>query len=145
MVNPLRLSEFTNAILIDTVGRFLFQQRDNIPGIFQPGKIGLFGGHREGDETYLQCIVREVHEEIGYFLPPERFEYLTSYDGIDIDVDGSTALHGEVFVARGVPLERLVITEGKLLVAEPDELASLTPRLSPSAKTGLKAFLELPI
>jgi 8-oxo-dGTP diphosphatase len=141
---PLRHSEFTNAILIDTLGRFLFQQRDNIPGIFQPGKIGLFGGHRESDETYLQCIVREVYEEIGYFLPPERFEYLTSYDGTDIDVEGSTALHGKIFVARGVPVETLVITEGKLFVAEPDELASLTPRLSPSAKTGLTAFLGSP-
>jgi len=141
-MTPLRHSEFTNAILIDTLGRFLFQQRDNIPGIFQPGKIGLFGGHREGDETCLQCIVREVHEEIGYFLPPDRFEYLTSYDGTDIDVEGSTTLHGKIFVARGVPIERLEITEGTLFVAEPDELASLTPRLSPSAKAGLKAFLR---
>jgi 8-oxo-dGTP diphosphatase len=144
MMSLLRHSEFTNAILIDTLGRFLFQQRDNIPGIFQPGKIGLFGGHRESDETYLQCIVREVYEEISYFLPPARFEYLTSYSGTDIDVEGSTALHGKIFVARGVPVERLVITEGKLFVAEPDELASLTPRLSPSAKTGLKAFLGSP-
>jgi 8-oxo-dGTP diphosphatase len=144
MMSPLRHSDFTNAILIDTIGRFLFQQRDNIPGIFQPGKIGLFGGHRESDETYLQCIVREVHEEISYFLPPERFGYLTSYDGIDVDVEGSRALHGKIFVARGVPVEKLVITEGRLFVAEPDEIASLTPLLSPSAKTGLKAFLESP-
>jgi hypothetical protein len=27
-------------------------------------KVGLFGGHREGDEAYLECIVREIHEEI---------------------------------------------------------------------------------
>ena len=55
------------AILIDSHGRFLLQQRDDIPGILHPGKIGLFGGHREGEETYLQCVVREIHEEIGYF------------------------------------------------------------------------------
>jgi 8-oxo-dGTP diphosphatase len=133
--------EFTNAILIDMRGRFLLQQRDNIPGIVQPGKIGLFGGHRESGETFLQCVVREVHEEIGYFLPPERFEYVTNYDGTDVDERGRIALHGEIFVARDVPLERLVITEGKLVVAEPSELASLEPQLSPSAKLGLKAFL----
>jgi len=134
--------EFTCAILIDTFGRFLLQQRDDIPGILQPGKIGLFGGHREGDETYLQCIVREVHEEISYYLPPERFEYLASYDGSDIDVEGGR-VHGEFFFAGDVPIEGLVITEGKLLVAEPNELVSLEPRLSPTGKAGLKAFLEL--
>jgi 8-oxo-dGTP diphosphatase len=43
------------------LGRFL---RDDITGIIHPGKVGLFGGHREGDEAYLECIVREIHEEI---------------------------------------------------------------------------------
>jgi 8-oxo-dGTP diphosphatase len=42
---------FACAILIDTFGRFLLQQRDNVPGIVNPGKIGLFGGHREAGET----------------------------------------------------------------------------------------------
>ncbi len=50
---------------------------------------------------------------------------------------------GEIFVARGVPVERLEITEGKLLVAAPDKLEPLEPRLSPTGKAGLKVFLEL--
>jgi hypothetical protein len=61
-----RHREFACAILIDS---FLLQQRDDVPGVFQRGKIGLFGGHREGDETFLQCIVREIHEEVSCFLP----------------------------------------------------------------------------
>jgi 8-oxo-dGTP diphosphatase len=75
-----RRREFTCAILLDTFGRFLLQQRDNVPGVVHPAKIGLFGGQREAGETHLQCIVREVHEELSYFLPPERFEYVASYD-----------------------------------------------------------------
>jgi 8-oxo-dGTP pyrophosphatase MutT (NUDIX family) len=137
-----RHREFSGAILIDTRGRFLLQQRDDVPGIVQPGKIGFFGGHREADETYLQCIVREVHEEISYFLPPERFEHLASYEGSDIDVEGGT-VRAEFFVARDVPVEELAVTEGKLLVAEPNELISLEPRLSPTVKAGLKAFYDL--
>ena len=43
--------EFSGAILIDSLGRFLFQQRDNNPEILYPGMIGLFGGHREGNEN----------------------------------------------------------------------------------------------
>ena len=61
-----RRREGAGAILIDNFGRFLLQQRDDCPGILQPGKVGLFGGHRESNETYLQCLVREINEEIGY-------------------------------------------------------------------------------
>jgi hypothetical protein len=43
--------EFACAILIDSQARLLLQQRDNIPGIMFPGKVGLFGGSREGNET----------------------------------------------------------------------------------------------
>ncbi|QIG92095.2 NUDIX domain-containing protein [Bradyrhizobium sp. 6(2017)] len=41
------------------------QRRDDLPYISDPGKISLFGGRREGTETFLECVVREVHEEIG--------------------------------------------------------------------------------
>jgi 8-oxo-dGTP diphosphatase len=43
--------EVTGAVLIDMRGRFLFQRRDDVPGILSPGKIGLFGGHRKTGET----------------------------------------------------------------------------------------------
>jgi len=138
----LRRGEFTCAVLIDTFGRFLLQQRDNLPGIVHPGKIGLFGGHRECGETYLQCIVREVHEELSYFIPPERFEYLASYDTTDIDPEGNTIIHGEFFVARDVPVEKIMVTEGTLFIAELGELSALEHRLSPSGKAGLTAFIE---
>jgi 8-oxo-dGTP pyrophosphatase MutT (NUDIX family) len=133
--------EYACAILVDVLGRLLLQQRDDIPGILQPGKIALFGGHREHDETYLQCVVREVYDETSYFLPPERFELLANYDGRDVDVEGGTA-HGEFFVARDVPIEELIITEGTLLVASPAQVASLESQLSPSGKFAIKASLE---
>ena len=52
--------EVAGAILIATSGRLLLQQRDDVAGILYPGMIGLFGGHREGAETFLECVVREV-------------------------------------------------------------------------------------
>src|ERR1700692_2415690 len=112
--------EIACAIIIDTCGRFLLQQRDNIVGIVHPGKVGLFGGHREGDETFLECVVREIHEEISYLVPAERFEYLASLAGKDVDTeDGS--VRGEFFIVRGIPVNDLIVTEGSLLVAHPGE------------------------
>jgi 8-oxo-dGTP diphosphatase len=67
-MNASRHREIAAAIIIDTFGRFLLQQRDDIVGILHPGNVGLFGGHCEDDEAYLECIVREIHEELSYFI-----------------------------------------------------------------------------
>ena len=76
------------AIVFDTSGRLLLQQRDNIPGILFPGRIGLFGGHLENDETFLDCVVREIHEELSYYVPPERFQRVGRREGPDRAVPG---------------------------------------------------------
>jgi 8-oxo-dGTP pyrophosphatase MutT (NUDIX family) len=133
--------EIACAILLDTCGRLLLQQRDNIAGVVHPGMISLFGGHREDNETYLQCVIREIHEEIGYFVPPAAFEYLTSYEAVD-EEDGGAVVHAEFFVACNLPVERLVIAEGSLLIIKLDELASLEPKLTPSTRFAIRAFLK---
>jgi len=131
--------EVACAIIIDTCGRFLLQQRDDIVGILLPGKVGLFGGHREEDETFLECVVREVHEELSYFIPAERFECLTGITGEDIETEGGS-IHGVCYVARDVPVEALIITEGSLLIVEPDDVIALNKKLTPTARLALKAF-----
>jgi 8-oxo-dGTP diphosphatase len=131
--------EITGAILIDTRGRLLLQQRDDVVGIVHPGKVGLFGGHREGDETFLECVVREIHEEIGYFVPAERFDYLASISGEDVDAEGGS-LRAEFFIVSGLPVEGLTITEGALLVTRPEEVIKIDHRLTPSARFAMKAF-----
>jgi 8-oxo-dGTP diphosphatase len=132
--------EVAAALIIDTHGRFLLQQRDNIPGILFPGKIGLFGGHREGNETFLECVVREIHEEISVFIPPDRFEPLASYRGADPSMAGAT-LRRELYLTRDVPVEPLRITEGSLVIVEPKAVSALLPRLAPSAHAAIRAFL----
>jgi 8-oxo-dGTP diphosphatase len=136
-LNALSDHEVTGALLIDIRGRFLFQRRDDVPGILSPGKVGLFGGHREPGETYLQCIVREVHEETGYFVHPERFKFLTPYERLDL-IHGK--IRGELFIAHGVPTAKLRITEGALLVAERTDLSVLQPEFTPSALAALRAL-----
>jgi len=136
-----RHRETTGAIIIDTFGRYLFQLRDNVVGITNPGKIGLFGGHREDDETFLECIVREIHEEIGYFVPADSFEHLGSFDGEDIDSNGGT-ICGHLFIVRDIPVDALAVTEGSLLIVEPVEINEIEPKLAPTTRLALKAYLN---
>lgn len=133
--------EFACAILIDTLGRLLLQRRDNVPGILFPGRIGLFGGHREDNETFLQCVVREIHEEISYYVPPERFAQLARYEGVDPEVDNGT-VYSETFVARDIPTDDLVITEGALVIAKPSELVAIEPQFTPVLRFAINAFLK---
>ncbi|MEH2503687.1 8-oxo-dGTP diphosphatase [Bradyrhizobium sp. AZCC 1578] len=137
MQNPTR--EIAAAILIDTDGRLLLQRRDDKPDILQPGKVGMFGGHREGDETFIDCVVREVAEEISCRVPVERFQHLLSLDGPD--PDGSEGcVKGELFIAYDIPTEELIITEGELLVVGPDDISKLRSELTPLTVIALYAF-----
>ena len=70
--------EIAAALLIDVNGNVLLQQRDNILHIIQPGKVGLFGGHREGEETFLECVVREIAEETS--LQAQSLDLIGVYD-----------------------------------------------------------------
>lgn len=131
--------ETSGAILIDSLGRFLFQLRDDKPEILYPGQIGLFGGHREGSETFLECVVREVYEEISYFVPSERFAHLVSYEGTD--PRGGTFCC-EIFVANNLPADQLLITEGRLLTIKREDFAAVESSFSPSARFAVDAFLN---
>jgi 8-oxo-dGTP diphosphatase len=136
-----RHREIACSIIIDTSGHFLLQQRDEVAGIVHPGKVGLFGGHREGDETYLECVVREVHEELSYFVPAERFEYLASLDGSDIEVvDGTVS--AEFFITRDIPSDALVVTEGSLLKIKSNEIIEIEHKLTPSARFALRVYFD---
>jgi 8-oxo-dGTP diphosphatase len=129
------------AVLIDTLGRFLLQQRDDIPGILHPGTVGFFGGHREDGESYLECVVREIKEEIGYSVPAERFEYLTDFTEPNVDGHGGS-LYGKFFVARDIPTDGLIITEGSLLTVRREGVGAIEPKFSPTTRFVMNYFLN---
>lgn len=130
------------AVVVDTSGDLLLQLRDNKPEIIYPGGIGLFGGHCEGDESALDCVVRELAEELTYDIAPELFVPLAYREGEDIERKGGT-FRGDFFLVRDIPRDRIVVTEGTLVVIAPDEVARLEQKLTPSARFALDAYFTL--
>jgi 8-oxo-dGTP diphosphatase len=130
---------FAIAILFDTSGRLLLQLRDNIPNILFPGKISLFGGHREGDESYLECIVREIHEELSYYVPPERFLLLSQWIEPDHAQPGGK-LYAELFLAREIPVTPILVTEGTLQIVAATDIDGISENLTPTTLFALEKF-----
>ena len=48
--------------------KYLLQLRDNNRYINEYNRWGFFGGQKKQSETPLECIKREIYEELGYNL-----------------------------------------------------------------------------
>ncbi|MAI83619.1 MAG: hypothetical protein CMM91_01625 [Rickettsiales bacterium] len=67
---------FSSCGVVLTVNKtkLIFQLRDKKNSIFYPGMIGLFGGSIENNESPINCIKREILEEINIDISPARFK-----------------------------------------------------------------------
>ncbi|MRX49894.1 NUDIX domain-containing protein [Paracoccus sp. S-4012] len=66
-------ADFRGAKVILICGdAILVMRRDDIPTIQWPGQWDLPGGKRDGDESPARCVLRELEEETGLRLAPER-------------------------------------------------------------------------
>jgi 8-oxo-dGTP diphosphatase len=84
-------------------GRLLTYLRDDKPGLPFPAHWDLPGGGREGSETPVECALRELHEEFGLVLSPDRLE-------------------GRAFASRQYPGWRSWLFQGQLRAREIDAI-----------------------
>jgi 8-oxo-dGTP pyrophosphatase MutT (NUDIX family) len=80
-----------------------------------PGLFGLFGGHKEEGEMFIQTFLREIREELEY--EPKNYQYFSRYEtanGVvyvfieEVNVDFDSKVHvnegeyGKFFTAHQV-------------------------------------------
>jgi 8-oxo-dGTP pyrophosphatase MutT (NUDIX family) len=68
------------AAIITVEGAYLLQLRDNKYGIFFPAHWGCFGGAIDAGESNETAFERELHEELGLSLTPDRYRLFASFD-----------------------------------------------------------------
>ena len=56
--------------------------RDDTCGLPWPAHWDLPGGGREGAETAVECLLREVHEEFGLHLTPARLTWQAAFPAL---------------------------------------------------------------
>lgn len=64
--------------------RLVAYRRDALPTIPWPGHWDLPGGGREGGEGPAACVLREVAEEFGLTLAPQRLHWRRRYPGVAV-------------------------------------------------------------
>jgi 8-oxo-dGTP pyrophosphatase MutT (NUDIX family) len=103
-----RRSKFwAGGFLFDAQARKVLLHRRDDQTPFNPNRWAFFGGLNEGNESFGECFVRELREETGLQLEPDRVTYLRDY------AHTTVAQHRAVFYALSdVPLERLTLGEG---------------------------------
>ena len=73
-------------------GRYVFQRRDQQPGLRSAGLLGFFGGGVEKGETFLQAALRELGEETSVKATAENLELVADFVGTDEE-----SLHFNIF------------------------------------------------
>ncbi len=110
-----------HALLVTKEGKVILQQRDNNPGIVNPGLISTWGGSLQKDEMELAGLKRELFEETELNSENYQVNKLGVFKKT-IEEDGIDYL-ANIFIVSDVDINDLEIHEGKGLVCDfPDEL-----------------------
>lgn len=114
--SALRAADAVAALLVVEDGRYLLQQRDNMPAIWYPDHWGLFGGAVEPGEDPVTALRRELQEELE--LLPRQVEWFTRFD-FDLTGFGQGRVHRTYFTIplRSEDIGQLRLHEGKAVQA----------------------------
>jgi 8-oxo-dGTP diphosphatase len=130
-----------NVILHTSNGQLILQQRDDKPGISNPGEITAFGGSCGPQEEPLQAAKREMQEELGLNLQDSELEFWKIYRKT-MDKHGEDAEVNLFILERPLNPEELTVYEGQgyCLVAPGDDLDRL--KLTTAARDFVAEYFQ---
>lgn len=136
MIEPDESKISVHAILISTHNEFILQERDDKPGIVNPGKWCLFGGTVKPSETNWSGLRRELFEELELTYTGAQVEIFNTYKKtIEKDGQEKTCV---IYIIRNIDLRKLVLHEGKELII--DRLDSILENKENITRVSLQAL-----
>lgn len=117
--------QYASSVLLETpTGKLIFQHRDDIPNITDPGMVSTFGGHSElEDLDPLATAIRELEEETGLKLKQSSFKFFSEFK-THLDLKRPTEY---VFLVKNINPNDIVVYEGQgaVVVSKKDDLSKI--------------------
>ena len=126
---------YVGALLVDTNGKLIAQQRDDKPGITNPGMVSLFGGTSHEGESPIETLRRELEEELELEVNSNNLLLQT------IKHENGTNVACSIYIVTGVDAEKLKLHEGAgFAVGTPEDLLSRS--VTGVTQQAIEAFVE---
>lgn len=121
--DQLAVRQVANVLLMDSSGNFVMQQRDDKPGINNPGEISAFGGKvKASDESHLQAAARELREETNLQFDTSDLQFFKIFRKTEAD---DTPTNVTYYTLTSIDTTGLEIYEGQGFVSiNPNELSN---------------------
>lgn len=126
---------YVGALLVDTNGKLIAQQRDDKPGITNPGMVSLFGGTSHEGESPIETLRRELREELELEVNSNNLLLQT------VKYENGTNVACSIYIVTGVDAEELKLHEGAgFATGTPEEL--LSHPVTAVTQQAIEAFVE---
>ena len=126
---------YVGALLVDTNGKLIAQQRDDKPGITNPGMVSLFGGTSHEGESPAGTLRRELQEELELEVSSNNLLLQT------VKYENGTNVACSIYIVTGVDAEKLELHEGAgFAMGTPEEL--LSRPVTAVTRQAIEAFVE---
>ncbi len=126
---------YVGALLVDTNGKLIAQQRDDKPGITNPGMVSLFGGTSHEGESPIETLRRELQEELELEVNSNNLLLQT------VKHENGTNVACSIYIITGVDAEKLKLHEGTgFATGTPEEL--LSRPVTGVTQQAIEAFVE---
>ena len=126
---------YVGALLVDTNGKLIAQQRDDKPGITNPGMVSLFGGTSHEGESPIETLRRELQEELELEVSSNNLLLQT------VKYENGTNVACSIYIVTGVDAEKLELHEGAgFAMGTPEEL--LSRPVTAVTQQAIEAFVE---
>ena len=126
---------YVGALLVDTNGKLIAQQRDDKSGITNPGMVSLFGGTSHEGESPIETLRRELQEELELEVSSNNLLLQT------VKHENRTNVACSIYIVTGVDAEKLELHEGAgFAMGTPEEL--LSRPVTAVTQQAIEAFVE---
>ena len=126
---------YVGALLVDINGKLIAQQRDDKPGITNPGMVSLFGGTSHEGESPIETLRRELQEELELEVSSNNLLLQT------VKHENGTNVACSIYIVTGVDAEKLELHEGAgFAMGTPEEL--LSRPVTAVTQQAIEAFVE---